>query len=99
QNSKTLEPTAFTPGEDHPKQGTNSLEDLLKKVFSTSISYLYASLFEISQRSKAVELLGKKEENHFDFLFWRNKLLTKNEKKHIIYIEIISFTYWKVDHL
>nr|VDC65731.1 unnamed protein product [Brassica rapa] len=26
----------------------------------------------------------KKEENHFDFLFWRNKLLTKNEKKHII---------------
>jgi len=38
----------------------NSLEDLLRKGFSTGVSYMYASLFEVSQWCKAVDLLGKR---------------------------------------
>ncbi|CAN6885480.1 unnamed protein product, partial [Brassica oleracea] len=55
-----MEPSAFTPGEDHPKQESSSLEDLLRKDFNTGISYMYASLFEVFQRCKAVKLLGKR---------------------------------------
>lgn len=38
----------------------NSLEDLLRKGFSTGVSYMYSSLFEVSQWCKAVDLLGKR---------------------------------------
>lgn len=38
----------------------NSLEDILRKGFSTGVSYMYSSLFEVSQWCKAVDLLGKK---------------------------------------
>ena len=38
----------------------NSLEDILRKGFSTGVSYMYSSLFEVSQWCKAVDFLGKK---------------------------------------
>lgn len=38
----------------------NSLEDILRKGFSTGVSYMYKSLFEVSQWCKAVDLLGKR---------------------------------------
>ncbi|KAL4553940.1 hypothetical protein LXL04_039960 [Taraxacum kok-saghyz] len=38
----------------------NSLEDILRKGFSTGLSYMYSSLFEVSQWCKAVDLLGKR---------------------------------------
>ena len=39
----------------------NSLEDILRKGFSTGVSYMYSSLFEVSQWCKAVDLLGKRK--------------------------------------
>lgn len=38
----------------------NSLEDILRKCFSTGVSYMYSSLFEVSQWCNAVDLLGKR---------------------------------------
>ena len=38
-----------------------SLEDILRKGFSTGVSYMYSSLFEVSQWCNAVDLLGKKK--------------------------------------
>jgi hypothetical protein len=38
----------------------NSLEDILRKGLSTGVSYMYSSLFEVSQWCKAVDLLGKR---------------------------------------
>jgi len=38
----------------------NSLEDILRKGFSTGVSYMYSSLFEVSQWCNAVDLLGKR---------------------------------------
>ncbi|KAD5802881.1 hypothetical protein E3N88_14241 [Mikania micrantha] len=38
----------------------NSLEDILRKGFSTGLSYMYSRLFEVSQWCKAVDLLGKR---------------------------------------
>ena len=37
-----------------------SLEDILRKGLSTGLSYMYSSLFEVSQWCKAVDLLGKR---------------------------------------
>nr|AKJ25422.1 ATP synthase F0 subunit 8 [Geranium brycei]AKM22487.1 ATPase subunit 8 [Geranium brycei] len=37
-----------------------SMESILRKGFSTGLSYMYSSLFEVSQWCKAVNLLGKK---------------------------------------
>ncbi|CAI0626402.1 unnamed protein product [Linum tenue] len=37
-----------------------NLEDILRKGFSTGVSYMYSSLFEVSQWCKAVDLLGKR---------------------------------------
>ena len=37
----------------------NSLEDILRKVFSTGVSYMYSILFEVSQWCKTTESLGK----------------------------------------
>ena len=37
-----------------------SLEDILRKGFSTGVSYMDSTLFEVSQWCKAVDLLGKK---------------------------------------
>ena len=39
----------------------NSLEDILRKGCSTGVSYMYSSLFEVSQWCKAVDLLGKRK--------------------------------------
>ncbi|XP_023768457.3 putative ATP synthase protein YMF19 [Lactuca sativa] len=38
----------------------NSLEDILRKGFSTGLSYMYSSLFEVSQWCKVDDLLGKR---------------------------------------
>ena len=38
----------------------NRLEDILRKGFSTGGSYMYSSLFEVSQWCNAVDLLGKR---------------------------------------
>ncbi|KAM3382987.1 hypothetical protein P3S68_008562 [Capsicum galapagoense] len=38
----------------------NSLEDILRKGFSTGVSYMYSSLFEVSQWCNAVDFLGKR---------------------------------------
>ncbi|KAG8363189.1 hypothetical protein BUALT_BualtMtG0007400 (mitochondrion) [Buddleja alternifolia] len=38
-----------------------SLEDILRKGFSTGVSYMYGSLFEVSQWCNAVDLLGKRK--------------------------------------
>nr|WLE73523.1 ATPase subunit 8 [Thonningia sanguinea] len=37
----------------------NDLEDILRKGFSTGVSYMYSSFFEVSQWCKAVDLSGK----------------------------------------
>nr|AKZ24626.1 ATPase subunit 8 [Physalis heterophylla] len=37
-----------------------SLEDILRKGFSTGLSYMYSSLLEVSQWCKAVDFLGKR---------------------------------------
>uniref|UniRef100_A0A7N0UNP0 H(+)-transporting two-sector ATPase n=1 Tax=Kalanchoe fedtschenkoi TaxID=63787 RepID=A0A7N0UNP0_KALFE len=37
-----------------------SLEDILRKGFSTGVSYMYSSFLEVSQWCKAVDLLGKR---------------------------------------
>ncbi|KAL4600162.1 hypothetical protein ACB092_11G178200 [Castanea dentata] len=44
----------------HYSNNPNSLEDILRKGFSTGVSYMYSSLFEVSQWCNAVNLLGKK---------------------------------------
>nr|YP_011021735.1 ATPase subunit 8 [Meniocus linifolius]WQM22034.1 ATPase subunit 8 [Meniocus linifolius] len=41
------------------KDPANKIAALLRKGFSTGVSYMYASLFEVSQWCKAVDLLGK----------------------------------------
>jgi hypothetical protein len=43
------------------RKDPNSLEDILRKGFSTGVSYMYSSLFEVSQWCKAVDLLGKRK--------------------------------------
>nr|ANS54566.1 ATPase subunit 8 [Cynomorium coccineum] len=43
-----------------PRNDPNSLEDILRKGFSTGVSYMYSSLFEVSKWCKAVYLLGKR---------------------------------------
>ncbi|XP_042514149.1 cytochrome c oxidase subunit 3 [Macadamia integrifolia] len=40
----------------------NSLEDILRKGFSTGVSYMYSSLFEVSQWCNAVDLLEKRSQ-------------------------------------
>ncbi|XP_047322510.1 putative ATP synthase protein YMF19 [Impatiens glandulifera] len=37
-----------------------SFEDILRKSLSTGVSYMYSSLFDVSQWCKAVDLLGKR---------------------------------------
>lgn len=47
----------------------NSLEDILRKGFSTGVSYMYSSLFEVSQWcNEAVDLLGKRGQQKTTFL-------------------------------
>nr|YP_010707941.1 mitochondrial ATPase F0 complex subunit 8 [Helicanthes elasticus]WCQ87303.1 mitochondrial ATPase F0 complex subunit 8 [Helicanthes elasticus] len=43
-----------------PRNDPNCLEDILRKGFSTGVSYMYSSLFEVSQWCNAVDLLGKR---------------------------------------
>nr|YP_009430368.1 Atp8 [Bupleurum falcatum]YP_010035057.1 ATP synthase F1 subunit 8 [Glycyrrhiza uralensis]QWX88276.1 ATPase subunit 8 [Glycyrrhiza glabra]ARR27500.1 Atp8 [Bupleurum falcatum]QOX10080.1 ATP synthase F1 subunit 8 [Glycyrrhiza uralensis]QVY59153.1 ATP synthase F1 subunit 8 [Glycyrrhiza uralensis] len=43
----------------------NSLEDIFRKGFGTGVSYMYSSLFEVSQWCNAVDLLGKRRKITF----------------------------------
>ncbi|XP_061368160.1 cytochrome c oxidase subunit 3 [Gastrolobium bilobum] len=43
----------------------NSFEDIFRKGFSTGVSYMYSSLFEVSQWCNAVDLLGKRRKITF----------------------------------
>ncbi|TMX05268.1 hypothetical protein EJD97_025321 [Solanum chilense] len=38
----------------------NNFEDILRKGFRTGVSYMYSSLFEVSQWCKVVDFLGKR---------------------------------------
>ncbi|CAN1124849.1 hypothetical protein LINPERPRIM_LOCUS31323 [Linum perenne] len=64
---------------------------------------MYSSLFEVSQWCKAVDLLGKRRKITLMFLFRRNKWLTRNGKKHIIFNKEVLiwrfFESWMGDHL
>ena len=46
-------------GNNIQSKDPNSLEDILRKGFNTGVSYMYSSLFEVSQWCKAVDLFGK----------------------------------------
>ncbi|KAL5701010.1 putative ATP synthase protein ymf19 [Ranunculus cassubicifolius] len=46
-----------------PRNDPNSLEDILRKGFSTGVSHMYSSLFEVSQWCNAVDLLGKRRKS------------------------------------
>lgn len=46
-----------------PRNDPNSLEDILIKGFSTGVSYMYSSLFEVSQWCNAVDLLVKRRKS------------------------------------
>nr|YP_010937911.1 ATP synthase F1 subunit 8 [Reynoutria japonica]AXS77387.1 Atp8 [Fallopia multiflora]WKY31438.1 ATP synthase F1 subunit 8 [Reynoutria japonica] len=48
-------------GNNIQSKDPNCLEDILRKGFSTGASYMYSSLFEVSQWCKAVDLLGKRK--------------------------------------
>lgn len=48
-------------GNNIQSKDPNSLEDILRKGFHTGVSYMYSSLFEVSQWCKSVDLLGKRK--------------------------------------
>ena len=48
-------------GNNIQSKDPNCLEDILRKGFSTGASYMYSSLFEVSQWCKAVDLFGKRK--------------------------------------
>ncbi|CAN6440856.1 unnamed protein product [Victoria cruziana] len=59
----------------HQRRGNNilsndpdSLVDISRKCFSTGVSYMYSYLFKVSKWCDVVELMGKREEKHFDLL-------------------------------
>nr|UML39695.1 ATP synthase protein 8 [Genlisea tuberosa] len=43
------------------RNDSKSLEDILLKGFSTGVSYMYSTLFEVSQWCNSVDLLGKRK--------------------------------------
>lgn len=47
-------------GNKSSSQDPQSLEEILGKGYSTAVSYMYSTLFAVSQWCKAVDLLGKK---------------------------------------
>ncbi|KAJ0093397.1 hypothetical protein Patl1_25978 [Pistacia atlantica] len=47
-------------GNNYLRPHNDPLEDILRKGFSTGVSYVYSSLFEVSQWWKVVDLLGKR---------------------------------------
>nr|YP_010932234.1 ATPase subunit 8 [Hedyosmum orientale]WKT05465.1 ATPase subunit 8 [Hedyosmum orientale] len=48
-----------------PRNDPNRLEDISRKGLSTGLSYMYSSLFEVSQWCNAVDLLGKRRKITF----------------------------------
>ncbi|CAN6697982.1 unnamed protein product [Malus baccata var. baccata] len=46
-------------GNNIQSNDVNNLEDILRKGFNTDVSYMYSSLFEVSQWCNAVDLFGK----------------------------------------
>lgn len=63
----------------------NSLEDILRKGFSTGVSYMYSSLFEVSQWCNAVDLLGKRRKITLISCFGEISGL-RGMEKHILYL-------------
>lgn len=47
-------------GNNIQSKDPKSLEDILRKGFHTGVSYMYSSLFEVSQWCKAADLFGKR---------------------------------------
>ncbi|PRQ15663.1 putative H(+)-transporting two-sector ATPase (mitochondrion) [Rosa chinensis] len=45
----------------------NSLEEILRKGFSTGVSYMYSSLFEVAKWCNVVDLLGKGNKMRWDY--------------------------------
>ena len=52
-------------GKNIRSKDPNSLEDLLRKGFSTGVSYMYSSFKEVSQWCKVVDLLRKRRKINF----------------------------------
>ncbi|KAE8648252.1 hypothetical protein Csa_018337 [Cucumis sativus] len=52
-------------GKNIRSKDPNSLEDLLRKGFSTGVSYMYSSFKEVSQWCKVVDLLRKRRKITF----------------------------------
>ncbi|KAA0064532.1 ATPase subunit 8 [Cucumis melo var. makuwa] len=77
-------PNQLVSGKNIRSKDPNSLEDLLRKGFSTGISYMYSSFKEVSQWCKVVDLLGKRRKIT-SLLFWRNKWLKRSRKKYILF--------------
>ncbi|CAJ1972603.1 unnamed protein product [Sphenostylis stenocarpa] len=50
---------------DRSGERERSLEDIFRKGFSTGVSYMYSSFFEVSQWCNAVDLLGKRRKITF----------------------------------
>jgi hypothetical protein len=48
-------------GNNIQSKDPKSLEDILRKGFSTGVSYMYSSLFEVSKWCKAENLFGKRK--------------------------------------
>ncbi|KAE9584274.1 putative H(+)-transporting two-sector ATPase (mitochondrion) [Lupinus albus] len=63
----------------------NSLEDILRKGFSTGVSYMYSSLFEVSQWCNAVDLLGKRRKITFLSCFGEISCL-RGMERNILYL-------------
>ncbi|MCE2056163.1 hypothetical protein HAX54_044138 [Datura stramonium] len=59
QNSKTTEPTGFTPGEQDPEQRPQQFGRYLEKGFSTQCILYVLKFVEVSQWCNAVDFLGK----------------------------------------
>jgi len=64
----------------------NSLEDILRKGFSTGVSYMYSSLFEVSQWFQAVDLLGKKRQERTFFSCFGEISGSQKMEKNILYL-------------
>ncbi len=71
----------------------NSLEDILRKGFSTGVSYMYSSLFEVSQWCKAVDLLGKRRKITLISCFGE---ISASRRVEINFIYMIKKSRWSI---
>lgn len=69
-----------------------SLEDILRKGFSTGVSYMYSSLLEVSQWCKAVDLLGKRMKITFLSSFGEISVSRRMERNILYLISKSAYT-------